>query len=169
MKTCTKCKVAKPEEAFSHKGTGRRSRCRDCTKAYQRAYYKANPDKFKRYSKKASLNLRGKWRKAVNNQRKTESECTITFEDYCSLLNGCDWLCSYCSGSLRELSGHSLDRIDNLRGYHLDNVVPCCWECNHKRRDLDFDEWLAILNVNDIRGTKPRVKSAPERTYHSNG
>jgi hypothetical protein len=44
--------------------------------------------------------------------------------------------CFYCGTSLREVTGCSLDRIDNTKGYVLDNVLPCCGFCNRIRSDL---------------------------------
>jgi hypothetical protein len=38
-----------------------------------------------------------------------------------------------------------LDRIDSDKGYTLDNVVPCCRNCNRAKSDLTlgtFDAWL---------------------------
>jgi hypothetical protein len=42
--------------------------------------------------------------------------------------------CHYCGGSLPP-AGSGLDRLDNTKGYHLDNVVPCCTTCNLMRGD----------------------------------
>jgi 5-methylcytosine-specific restriction endonuclease McrA len=36
-----------------------------------------------------------------------------------------------------------IDRIDNDGGYTLDNVVPCCKQCNRAKRDLGYNEFLA--------------------------
>lgn len=39
--------------------------------------------------------------------------------------------CYYCGKPSREeVKIHGLDRVENDRGYHLDNVVPCCYDCN---------------------------------------
>lgn len=38
-----------------------------------------------------------------------------------------------------------IDRIDNDRGYHEDNVVPCCKTCNLAKRDhslAEFENWI---------------------------
>lgn len=39
-----------------------------------------------------------------------------------------------------------LDRVDNSKGYTLDNVVPCCKRCNLSKREMSVDEfsnWIA--------------------------
>jgi len=40
---------------------------------------------------------------------------------------------------------NGLDRIDNNKGYTIDNVVPCCYICNQAKHNLtikDFQEWI---------------------------
>ncbi len=41
-----------------------------------------------------------------------------------------------------------IDRIDNSKGYLIDNVVSCCKTCNYAKRDLtenEFDSWITRL------------------------
>lgn len=53
--------------------------------------------------------------------------------------------CTYCDGALPP-TGHGLDRIDPLKGYTLDNVVPCCTACNRiKNRYLTYEEMKAAM------------------------
>lgn len=60
--------------------------------------------------------------------------------------------CHYCGdlGSNRmTVQGlpfvyNGLDRVDNTRGYEIDNVVPCCKHCNIGKRQMtvqEFTEW----------------------------
>lgn len=45
--------------------------------------------------------------------------------------------CSYCKLEFKTTGG-GLDRVDNERGYEIDNVVSCCRKCNHKKyREVD--------------------------------
>lgn len=48
-KTCTRCGVTKPPEAFHRDRDRRRSICADCTTARFRADYTANPDRYRAY------------------------------------------------------------------------------------------------------------------------
>lgn len=64
--------------------------------------------------------------------------------------------CFYCGlppsqvgATVKETNGEyiytGIDRIDNTRGYTLDNVRPCCKQCNYAKRNLteqEFHEWL---------------------------
>ena len=40
---------------------------------------------------------------------------------------------------------NGLDRLDVTRGYHMDNVVACCWDCNRARGDRSMDEFKAWI------------------------
>jgi len=40
-----------------------------------------------------------------------------------------------------------LDRLDNSKGYELNNVVPCCWPCNSARNSKSVDEFLSLVKL----------------------
>ena len=54
--------------------------------------------------------------------------------------------CHYCGASPNNITEsnncygeyiyNGIDRIDNSKGYTLDNVVPCCKICNYAKRNL---------------------------------
>jgi len=65
--------------------------------------------------------------------------------------------CFYCGGLPSQHWGsyhhryngvymyNGLDRVDNARGYEIDNVVPCCFVCNRAKGGLpqtEFLEWI---------------------------
>ena len=63
--------------------------------------------------------------------------------------------CHYCGAapSLRSKSVYNgicsfngLDRVDNERGYTIDNVVPACSRCNKGKNNLSEDEFLAWIS-----------------------
>lgn len=65
-------------------------------------------------------------------------------------------LCTYCGAPPSRYSRASsdkkvpyvytgIDRVDNSRGYALDNCTPCCWDCNVAKRTLsesEFADWV---------------------------
>lgn len=58
---------------------------------------------------------------------------TLLEDQYITLINS---PCHYCDNQLdspTNSSGIGLDRLDNDRGYEVDNVVPCCVICNRVR------------------------------------
>lgn len=49
--------------------------------------------------------------------------------------------CVYCG----DTHNIGLDRIDNTKGHEIDNVVPCCYECNVARgNNFSYEEMLII-------------------------
>lgn len=65
--------------------------------------------------------------------------------------------CFYCKGYFPPSeTGGGLDRIDNARGYILDNVVPCCTICNKTKNNyFTLEETsLMIKTVIELRRSK---------------
>jgi hypothetical protein len=63
--------------------------------------------------------------------------------------------CYYCEGVFRKsVAGIGLDRIDNSAGYEIDNVLPCCTDCNRMRGDhLTVNETqLLVKTLKFLRG-----------------
>lgn len=76
-------------------------------------------------------------------------EFEITFEQF---LNLTAQPCTYC-GNQPETSAwngrangsfvyNGLDRVDNDRGYTIDNVVACCGLCNLMKRGLSVSDFI---------------------------
>ncbi|MGH7974755.1 MAG: hypothetical protein ACREBR_04470 [bacterium] len=58
--------------------------------------------------------------------------------------------CIYCHTVVYNVSGYSLDRINNSKkiGYTVRNVVPCCGSCNRIRGDnLTFEEMIIAMKA----------------------
>lgn len=62
--------------------------------------------------------------------------------------------CFYCGAEPKQVASGSfnpktayvyngLDRVDNLKGYSQDNVVPCCADCNRAKRKMPQSEFIA--------------------------
>ena len=71
--------------------------------------------------------------------------------------------CYYCGnspsqyfnrrGSNGKFAYNGLDRIDNNKGYTLNNIVPCCGKCNMAKFTMtveDFKEWIMRVYNNFI-------------------
>lgn len=41
---------------------------------------------------------------------------------------------------------NGLDRVDNSKGYTLNNVVPCCTHCNKAKAELSYDEFRTLIS-----------------------
>lgn len=60
--------------------------------------------------------------------------------------------CHYCGDVIIENTGGAIDRIDNNKGYEIDNCVSCCKLCNRAKHTLTIDQFLShmqkIVNFN---------------------
>lgn len=101
-----------------------RSACRQCESLYQKT-----PQA--KASKSRTFRNNGRYIHVVLAAKRRGLEWTITREDFNRLMLG---VCTYCGDSIAG-TGSSLDRVDNTNGYTLDNIVPCCKDCNWARSD----------------------------------
>jgi hypothetical protein len=53
--------------------------------------------------------------------------------------------CFYCGQDLSSPGG--LDRLDNTRGYNVDNCVPACFDCNRTKNDKNFEEFVEYCRM----------------------
>jgi hypothetical protein len=63
----------------------------------------------------------------------------VTEEEYCRLR---ERPCHYCHRNITVHNLSGMDRIDNSKGYSLDNVVACCSECNQARSNIPQAEFI---------------------------
>lgn len=116
---------------------GTRTYCYNCYQNLQQQKYQYQPKKRYSLSKK--------------NAKKKEKEFTLTLEEYTKLI---ETPCYYCENVYINC-GIGLDRIDNSRGYTLDNVLPCCKFCNRMRNEILTPEETKelILTLKKVRKT----------------
>lgn len=141
-KPCSTCKHTKPLSAF-HKSTnkpdGHHSVCKECAKAYQKAYRKTERG---REVKRDSTRNGGRFYTAKRHAYKKGREWTITRAEFYTLVAQA---CHYCDGKLSPTTT-GLDRADSSLGYTIDNVVPCCRDCNTMKSNiLSKEEMLACM------------------------
>jgi hypothetical protein len=70
------------------------------------------------------------------NARVKNIEFSLTFEQFESF-----WQkpCYYCGMDITTIG---LDRVDNAKGYTIDNVVPCCEWCNRQKLGYTQEEFI---------------------------
>lgn len=96
-----------------------------------------------------SLSSARLFRSLIRGARDRDLDLSITLSQFESLRAVGE--CHYCGGALPPKS-YGLDRIDNARGYDIDNVVPCCTMCNWARGGcLSYDEFRAAMDVRIAR------------------
>ena len=52
--------------------------------------------------------------------------------------------CFYCG---KEISTIGIDRVDNTKGYSVDNLVPCCTDCNKAKNALSQEQFLQMARA----------------------
>ena len=59
--------------------------------------------------------------------------------------------CYYCNDEIKTIG---LDRVSNIKGYGIENVVPCCHICNGMKEEMTQFEFLSqckkIINNNKL-------------------
>jgi hypothetical protein len=81
------------------------------------------------------------------NARRRNLSFELTKEEFRKLIKD---VCYYCGGEpLKSEQGYlynGLDRVDNNKGYRLDNVVTCCYKCNIAKASMAKDEFIDWVN-----------------------
>ena len=82
---------------------------------------------------------------------------TINYDQFLEIINLSK--CHYCDKILifnqhtrinyKAVSrAYQLDRKNNNEGYTLENVVPCCWECNRLKSDIyTYEEFIKLSPI----------------------
>jgi len=125
MKTCSRCKKElNAEKHFYYhfyRFDGYKAECRGCSKIE-----KQTP--------------RAKYSTLKSGAKRRKIEWGLNFEDASGLLLQD---CHYCGKpSVEEVKIHGLDRVDNDRGYHIDNVVTCCEQCNTSKSTQTYEDFI---------------------------
>ena len=73
--------------------------------------------------------------------------------------------CYYCGAKPNNISKdpksngeyiyNGIDRIDNTKGYTIDNIIPCCWACNQAKSNKslsEFKNWIVNVYNVSIKG-----------------
>ncbi len=152
MKTCTKCGETKALTEFHKKKASRdglRTQCKSCRNVIQKAYCKANPEKVKagqkawRETNKEKIKVyRNSPRRKFSSYKGDAKQRNIPFLiEYKQFEGFWQAPCAYCGAEIETIG---LDRIDSDGPYHIDNVVPCCWPCNHNKGTQTLEEWTEI-------------------------
>ncbi len=111
-----------------------------------------NDNKYKKLSCTASEYAFYKTYKHSPTVKLRNKEFNISFDNFIKLVRLDCYYCgtnpinkrySYAKKEFQYLNG--LDRVDNFKGYTLDNVVPCCFICNKAKGTMtciEFKNWV---------------------------
>lgn len=101
----------------------------------------------KMYECKSCHNLRGKINKNKPSQRfaiyrngaKTRKiDFELSFEQFMTLW---EKSCYYCGS---EINGIGIDHKDPSKGYNIDNIVPCCTQCNRAKTIQTTEDFISM-------------------------
>lgn len=115
---------------------------RDKILEQQKQYKQDNKDKLSEYQKQYYQTPIGRAIHLVNGYKQADKKYNRGKGDLTA-----QWIidniftskCSYCGKN--DWAELGCDRIDNTKPHTMDNVVPCCEECNIKRGTKEYNEF----------------------------
>ncbi len=155
-KSCTGCNENKKLSEY-HRDKNSKDlhsrRCKVCTIAYMANYRKNGSDGNKGSTKPDAARRRVlKSYKCAAERRDLPFKLTEEYFFHLTKQN-----CFYCGiepGRVRKnrariktnedsYTYNGIDRMDNSKGYVMDNVCPCCTDCNRAKQTMTVDQFLA--------------------------
>lgn len=109
-----------------------------------REYYIAQSIKWKRDNKhrdKYRFSVRAKLMETKHNARTRNIEWNVTDEHATERFKR---PCAYCGKMAKEGAWNGIDRIDNTRGYEIDNCAPSCFRCNKAKGIMSLKEFFEM-------------------------
>jgi len=135
MKYCSKCGKWKNESEFG-KNKARKDNlsfwCKECRNQYDR-----NRGERKNVYAKT---IKGKYVRYKSTARIKKHEFNLTREQFGKIILQS---CIYCGEPSTEGNLNGVDRIDNSKGYSVDNCAPCCGWCNKMKLAKTKKEFIA--------------------------
>ena len=129
-KECSKCNELKFLTEFGkHKGNkdGLTYYCKECISNRNLKFNKS---------------IAGQWRYRKYDAARKEREFQITQDQYQEIVTNPKG-CYLCGDTAVQLG---VDRIDNSKGYTVDNIAPCCSPCNTSKGTKTLQEWKRKQN-----------------------
>ena len=163
MKTCKKCQIDKEVTCFSkdkNSKDGLETYCKQCRKEIKDNWYLNNKEteirKVANYKKtkldaisKTQINRRTpgyRYKMFIQSDKERNKGITISSSEHLELIQKSCFYCDKVTFGIE--TGCGLDRLNNKRGYDLDNVVPCCKACNNGRGDnFTSEEWKIMITA----------------------
>jgi hypothetical protein len=104
-----------------------------------------------------------------NRASKKNLDFALSQDEYLRLITQDCYLCGKNSNS-QHLNG--IDRIDNNKGYVMDNVKPCCANCNYMKKNYIledvFNKFIDIYSFNIVHKTEVESNSIVHETMTDN-
>ena len=142
MKKCCKCKETRPLSEFYRarkRADGYGTYCKECSRQHSKQYRAKNHESILARECQYRRTVSGKYYKYRKNAKRRNKPFLLTIEQFSVY-----WQkpCGYCGAPIETIG---LDRMDNDKGYTLENVIPCCKPCNEKKGTKSLEEWQKSL------------------------
>lgn len=161
MKICKRCKEEKETNKFHNtKYNTPTSWCKKCFSNYAMA--RQNPEKWKEYLKESWTKPRMIFSHKKANAKKEEILFNITKDQFISWYMAQKLQCHYCGlrpedfkttldKYLTKKVNLGLDRVDNSKGYEIENIVLCCNRCNSIKGEFFTHDEMKVIGHKFIR------------------
>jgi predicted SprT family Zn-dependent metalloprotease len=164
---CPKCGRCLPVSAFyvsisRRDGEKWKYKCKQCHRDIVEKSRARNIDKYKEASRrryernKGSIRLMNRvYRSTVGHRywklkqgaKERGLEWKITLDEIKNLGTSCHYTGMDLTFEIGKPNTFSVDRIDNSRGYTIDNVVPCAVIVNRMKSDLDVEDFYILSKM----------------------
>ena len=121
----------------------------DANKEYfkqkRKEYESANQEKMLKRRQKYRHSLSARYKKYQIGADERNLSFSISLEEFDNITKQ---PCFYCGDLPEDQFGNhftGVDRIDSSIGYEIENVVPCCAECNRMKLNYDLLDWTQKL------------------------
>lgn len=123
------CHCSKTYEPYKTSKGNESKLCPSCRETQQKAEAR-RPPRNRNYQAEGKRNLEGAWKTFLSKSvERREKECSLTKEQYLEIIQKPCVYCNYYNED--EING--IDRLDNTKGYILDNCISCCKHCNRMK------------------------------------
>lgn len=83
--------------------------------------------------------------------KRRKKEFNLTKDEFSHITEG---NCYICKRENSKTHKNGIDRVDNKKGYEVENCKACCGDCNYMKRDLDLDVFLNYCKKISIKYRK---------------
>lgn len=144
MKTCFRCKESKPYGLFFKHGAtsdGYHSWCKNCC-----------TDGNKRSRAKQNLTIEGRAKIFLQNAKKSAAKRQQVFAleiaDIVDFWKSQSGVCAYSGRAMTLEAGKlhtvSIERIDSMQGYTIENTILVCQAINRMKSDFGFNDFYGL-------------------------
>ena len=120
-------------------------------------------DRSRNYKTEMNKNKQTHFKQYFRGAIKRDYEFKLTFEEFCDLVSKA---CKYCG---EENIVNGIDRVDNTKGYILENCVPCCELCNQMKLNHTVDKFIgksldiAVKHIRHLLKDNSSLKNSFEK------